>query len=572
MSTVKISDLPEITQLNPNTSNTLIVGVDIPTDVTGKITATTLARSLYSNNVLNVGNNDIIFPGVIAQFVSNNESYLQVNLQNLKPNGSSDYVATADIGTDSVNYIDMGIAGSTDEDIDYPVIKPMDGYVYVQGNTSTTPGGNLLFGTTTTHRDISFFQGGSASNNIVAKFVYDSGLHLLKKPLTFADGTSQNTSFAAAATAANAAFLQANTPSHVANSAALYANGAFLQANTPSHVANSAGVYANGAFTKANNALANTSGTFDGNLTVSGNISVLGTTSSTGPISTGNLIVNGTTSFTGNVTMNATTYLTGAVTVNSTMLLANSNFNATEAALTISASPTVATPSNDGYMIHISGKNGVPSRIVSDSYGSNSYIVFAGRAARGNVSYPTALQANDVIVRFSGNGYGATGYSPLGTGRIDFVASENYTDTAKGSRIEFWNVPIGSNTLTKIATFNGDSVDFTGAVKPEKGFVYSPNVRSTITTFTLDFNRDSLIKFDVNADATITLSNYVYGKVVEVWITNSAAQNKTITHGCLANNSTSKLTTFTIGANACAHLKYFSIDGDQANTFVSITA
>jgi hypothetical protein len=133
-------------------------------------------------------------------------------------------------------------------------------------------------------------------------------------------------------------------------------------------------------------------------------------------------------------------------------------------------------------------------------------------------------------------------------------------------------MPIGSNTLNKIASFNGDSVDFTGAIKPEKGLIYSSNVQSTLTTFALDFNRDSLIKFNVTADASITLSNYVYGKVVEVWITNSAAQNKTITHGCLANNSTSKQTTFTILASSCAYLRYFSINGDQANTFVSITA
>ena len=71
---------------------------------------------------------------------------------------------------------------------------------------------------------------------------------------------------------------------------------------------------------------------------------------------------------------------------------------------------------------------------------------------------------------------------------------------------------------------------------------------------------------------SITLSNYQSGKIVEVWITNNANQNKTVTHGCLANNSTAKATTFTIQANACAFLKYFSIDGDQANTYVSITA
>jgi hypothetical protein len=58
---------------------------------------------------------------------------------------------------------------------------------------------------------------------------------------------------------ANAGYVQANTPSHVANSAATYANGSFVQANaafivanTPSDVANSAALYANGSFLQAN--------------------------------------------------------------------------------------------------------------------------------------------------------------------------------------------------------------------------------------------------------------------------------------------------------------------------------
>ena len=49
------------------------------------------------------------------------------------------------------------------------------------------------------------------------------------------------------------AFTQANTPSHVANSAASYANAAFAQANTGSGAA-SAGSYANSAFAQANTA------------------------------------------------------------------------------------------------------------------------------------------------------------------------------------------------------------------------------------------------------------------------------------------------------------------------------
>ena len=92
------------------------------------------------------------------------------------------------------------------------------------------------------------------------------------------DGTNYfNLASDAAESYANAAFLQANTPSSTANSAALYANSAFIKANTPPAIANSAALYANGsfiqanaAFIKANNALANTTGLLAGNLTVTG--------------------------------------------------------------------------------------------------------------------------------------------------------------------------------------------------------------------------------------------------------------------------------------------------------------
>jgi hypothetical protein len=72
------------------------------------------------------------------------------------------------------------------------------------------------------------------------------------------DSIEANIPFAAAA------FTQANTPSHVANSASSYANGAFTRANTPSHVANSASSYANAAYGVANTANTNSvnSGTY----------------------------------------------------------------------------------------------------------------------------------------------------------------------------------------------------------------------------------------------------------------------------------------------------------------------
>jgi len=80
------------------------------------------------------------------------------------------------------------------------------------------------------------------------------------------------------------AFTQANTPSHVANSAASYANSAFAKANNEGGVnttqntnITNAGTYANAAFTRANNSLnSNTGGTVTANTTFSGNVFLTG--------------------------------------------------------------------------------------------------------------------------------------------------------------------------------------------------------------------------------------------------------------------------------------------------------
>ena len=131
---------------------------------------------------------------------------------------------------------------------------------------------------------------------------------------------------------------------------------------------------------------------------------------------------------------------------------------------------------------------------------------------------------------------------------------------------------LANNALANTTgTFSGD-LTITGTIKPHNGLIYTPNVLNTITSFGLDFNRDSLVKFNINSDTSIGLSNFTNGKIVDVWITNSAAQNKVITHGCLANNSTVGSVTFNITAGHAAHLKYFSVNSDLANAFVSITA
>lgn len=529
MSTVKITELPTLADLDANTSNTILVGVDIATTTTGKITLTTLARELYSNNTLAVGNNYTILDNVVGQFTGSSENYIQVNLQNLSGNGSADSVVTADIGDDTSYYVDMGINGSTYNYPGYTYAKKLDGYLIVQGSNTTPsdPGGNLVIGTTTVGKDVIITQGAFDESGQVAKFIYNTGFKLLKKPLFFADGTSQNT---AVDYATINALISANT---LSTNAKISANVATLRSEITGNISTQ-NTFTQAAFNKANNALANTTGTFAGDLTITGNTNLLN------PLHIHN------TSLPGN-----TQYIVVTNTLNE----------------------VISAPSNPGYTFH-SAIEGNGNRVVSEAYGSNTdnYTAFIGRRARGNAASPSAVQTNDILVRLGGNGYGATKFSQFADARIEFVASQTHTDSSKGTQIQFWTTPQGSNTATKIGTMNGDSVSFTGVVSPEKGFIYTPRIMSGAqTAITIDFASDSMIRATFNSTLTISLSNYTYGKVVEMWLTNTAGNGQTINLGSLANNTTTGSSTLSVASGRSAKLQYFSVDGDQANTFVAIT-
>ena len=517
MSTVKITDLPKIT-LDANTSNSIFVMVDVTSDTTNMVTGTQIANNLYLNNTLNVGANPVLLHDVSAQFSGNNADYLQINNQNFASSGSVDYIGTADIGSDANNYIDFGINNSTYSDPLYSSSKALDGYLYVHGSTDQSYTGNLVLGTSSSHANVVLIAGGTTSSNVVGR-ISSSVFDLLKDvrvtgntsvtgSYVFNDGTIQSTS-------ANTTINSANT---------------WLQANT------GAGIIAANTWLQANY-LSNTSGAlFNGVLNVGDKLNV-----------------------------------------NGSVIFANTNFTPTQAALTIAACPigNIQPPSNDGYMLHISGKQDVSSRIVFDSFGANTYAVIAGRTARGTPVAPQAVLNGDILMRLSGNGYGTTKYSTLGSGRIDIVASENFTDNSRATQIQFFTTVSGTNNQTQIASFNGSSAIFTGVINPQKGFIYTPNVVSGIVnTLSIDVANTSLIKYSVNATATIALTNYYPGKVVEIWVTNTdtgGGSNHTITHGCLANNSTVGASSFTLTSQHSAYLRYFSIGTDNANTFVSIS-
>lgn len=88
-------------------------------------------------------------------------NYLQLNIQNRSPGefASSDLVATANNGTESINFVDLGINSSAFNNPAFPIISGANNaYLYSTGN-------DFVIGNGTSNRYLSFFTGGFAIAN-----------------------------------------------------------------------------------------------------------------------------------------------------------------------------------------------------------------------------------------------------------------------------------------------------------------------------------------------------------------------------------------------------------------------
>jgi hypothetical protein len=236
---------------------------------TGNVISTTISGNTgqffgYASNGFNalyagIPSGYFLEPQVTFQISSNYDGYAGLNMQNINSgaNSSSDLFITADNGTINDGFLDLGFASSNYNYTGYSLIGRNDGYLFATGNT-ISGGGNMIVGTGL-NNDVIFSVGGLSTTNEIARFKYNTGLVLKNLPITFSDGTKQNTA-AAPFAVTNAAFTQANTGVTNALAASSYANSAYTQANTATTNALAASLYANSSFTVANNAMTTSNG------------------------------------------------------------------------------------------------------------------------------------------------------------------------------------------------------------------------------------------------------------------------------------------------------------------------
>ena len=146
-----------------NTGNQTISGV--------KTFANSGVFSLSGASALNVPNNPL-------SIVGSGNTYLQLNIQNRATgtDASADLVITANNGTDSTNYINLGINNSGYNNSAFTNGTGYDGYLFIDG-------GNLDIGTRTPGRIIEFHAGGTTQEKTIAR-ISESGLNVVSGNLT----------------------------------------------------------------------------------------------------------------------------------------------------------------------------------------------------------------------------------------------------------------------------------------------------------------------------------------------------------------------------------------------------
>jgi hypothetical protein len=133
---------------------------------------------------------------------------------------------------------------------------------------------------------------------------------------------------------------------------------------------------------------------------------------------------------------------------------------------------------NSGGMIHVTGPDNSATRITVDAYGVQGGVgataAIVGRVGRGTASAPSAVQANDIMVRVGAVGWATTGFTaptPAAT-NIEFVALENFTDTAQGTKITFNTANTGANSRSVSATVQANGVSFLNNTLANSGITF----------------------------------------------------------------------------------------------------
>jgi len=123
---------------------------------------------------------------------------------------------------------------------------------------------------------------------------------------------------------------------------------------------------------------------------------------------------------------------------------------------------------------------------------------FIGRRNNSSYANPTAVLSGDGLAMFGGGGRASTSAYAVGPRAFMVaVATENWTNTANGARLDFYYTPNGSTTVGLVQSFDGTWT--MRAVKITGDVTNSTTTLADVTGlgFSVEANKDYAFEFDI---------------------------------------------------------------------------
>jgi hypothetical protein len=208
-----------------------------------------------------------------------------------------------------------------------------------------------------------------------------------------------------------------------------------------------------------------------------------------------------------------------------------------------SASGNYIPPGQPGAMLQITGNPELPARIYLD--GNAEYASFVARRFNGTVAAPTAVLANEDVLRINATAATTTGVGGVALAQIRITALENQTPTAQGSKIVFTVTPVGSAATSRvdvatITTADGVSatkfttagtVTATGGVSDSLGNIRSIPINNKVAGYILAVTDNGQMISITTGGVTINTGVFAspFGQSISIY--NNSASSQTITQG-----------------------------------------
>ena len=432
----------------------------------------TTGRITVGNSTVNVQLGYTSSANALAHYYGNQNAYVQVVMNNINTGtrASSDWIAENDLGSETENYVDLGINSSNYNDPAFSAMGAGDSYLYAANN-------DLVIGTADSGGgELRFITGGTTTSEIRATITLGGNVGI--------GNTAPNAKLQVTGTA-NISGLT-TIGANLVLGAALSANGSTGSAG---HVLKSGGtgnVYWEAAASgvagsnsqvqfNANGVLAGDSGfTFDG---------VTDTLSVAGEIDVGaNVTANTTALKVGNTTLTTTNAVFGGT------IAVNGSIGSTGQAL-ISAGSANAFWSTigNGTVTSVATANGIGGGTIT---GSGTLYAIGNNGIVANTSGIFAKQANGISVDASGiNVVGSNGIS-VNTTAVGLTTGSTLTLNSTGVHVNS-ALSITDLTLSGNLTING--------------------TLTTVDTTTLTV-KDSLIELANGNVSTDSLDIGIYGQ------------------------------------------------------------